>query len=97
MSAFKTLASTDLNAVLVGRNTFFLDGVKTVDFGISKNFSMPWEGHRITLRADLFNAFNHVQYGFPSSVVTNTNFGAITGVANLYLPRNIQVSLRYQY
>jgi outer membrane receptor protein involved in Fe transport len=96
-AAFKTLASTDLNAVLLGRNTFYLDGVKTVDFGIAKNFSMPWEGHKITLRADLFNAFNHVQYGFPSSVVTNTNFGAITSVASLYVPRNIQVSLRYQY
>ncbi|HJS24632.1 MAG TPA: TonB-dependent receptor [Pyrinomonadaceae bacterium] len=96
-SAFKSLVSTDFNAVLVGRNTFFLDGVKTVDFGIAKIFSMPWEGHRITLRADLFNAFNHVQYGFPSAVVTNTNFGAITGVAALYTPRNIQVSLRYQY
>jgi outer membrane receptor protein involved in Fe transport len=96
-SAFKSLLSTDQNAVLVGRNTFFLDGVKTVDFGIAKIFSMPWEGHKITLRADLFNAFNHVQYGFPSSVVTNTNFGAITSVANLYQPRNIQVSLRYQY
>ncbi len=96
-SAFKSLLSTDQNAVLVGRNTFFLDGVKTVDFGIAKIFSMPWEGHKITLRADLFNAFNHVQYGFPSSVVTNTNFGAITSVANLYVPRNIQVSLRYQY
>ena len=96
-AAFKPLLSTDFNATLVGRNTFFLDGVKTVDFGIAKNFSMPWEGHKITLRADLFNAFNHVQYGFPSSIVTNTNFGAITSVANLYVPRNIQVSLRYQY
>lgn len=96
-AAFKTLSSTDMNGVLLGRNTFFLDGVKTVDFGIAKNFSMPWEGHKITLRADLFNAFNHVQYGFPSSVVTNTNFGAITSVANLYVPRSIQVSLRYQY
>jgi hypothetical protein len=58
---------------------------------------MPWEGQKLWLRADLFNAFNHVQYGFPSSVITNTNFGAITGVATLYAPRSIQVSLRYQY
>jgi len=96
-SAFRVLTSADVNTPIVGRNTFFLDGVKTIDFGMMKIFSMPWEGHQITLRADMFNAFNHVQYGFPSSVITNTNFGAITSVATLYAPRNIQVSLRYQY
>ena len=96
-AAFRTLTTADFNTPILGRNTFFLDGVKNVDFGIAKVFPMPWEGHRITLRADMFNAFNHVQYGFPSSVITNTNFGAITSVATLYAPRNIQVSLRYQY
>ena len=96
-SAFRPLTSADFNTPIVGRNTFFLDGAKTVDFGIAKIFSMPWEGHKLTLRADMFNVFNHVQYGFPSASLANTNFGAITSVATLYTPRNIQVSLRYQY
>ena len=96
-TAFRALTSNYFNTPILGRNTFFLDGVKNVDFGITKIFSMPWEGHKLTVRADLFNAFNHVQYGFPSSVTTNTNFGAITSTATLYTPRNIQVSLRYQY
>ena len=96
-SAFRTLTVNDLNAITLGRNTFFLDGVKNVDLGIMKVFQMPWEGHKVTLRADLFNALNHVQYGFPSQLITNTNFGAITSAATLYAPRNIQVSLRYQY
>jgi outer membrane receptor protein involved in Fe transport len=96
-SAFRVLTTADFNTPILGRNTFFLDGIKNVDLNITKIFRMPWEGHQLTLRADMFNAFNHVQYGFPSSVITNTNFGAITGVATQYLPRNIQVSLRYQY
>ncbi|HKG47638.1 MAG TPA: carboxypeptidase regulatory-like domain-containing protein [Pyrinomonadaceae bacterium] len=96
-SAFRPLTSADGNTPIVGRNTFFVDGVKNIDFGITKIFAMPWEEHRLTFRADLFNAFNHVQYGFPSNAITNTNFGAITGVATQYLPRQIQVSLRYQY
>ena len=96
-AAFRTLTVNDLNAITLGRNTFFLDGVKNVDMGIMKIFLMPWEGHKVTLRADLFNAFNHVQYGFPSQSLANTNFGAITSAATLYVPRNIQVSLRYQY
>ena len=59
---------------------------------------MPWEGHKITLRADLFNAFNHVQYGFPVSLdIANVNFAAITGTATQYAPRSVQFSLRYQY
>jgi len=96
-AAFRALTSADTNATLLGRNTFFLDGTRTVDFGIAKIFSMPWEGHKVTLRADMFNAFNHVQYGFPSASIANTNFGAITSSATLYSPRSVQVSLRYQY
>ena len=82
---------------MLGRNTFFGDGIENVDFGIYKNFPMPWEGHRFTLRADLFNAFNHVQYGFPTTDITNVNFGRILGLGTLYSPRTIQFSLRYQY
>lgn len=96
-AAFRTLTILDGNASLVGRNTFFLDGVKNVDLGLAKIFHMPWEGHKITLRADFLNAFNHVQYGVPSALITNTNFGAITTAAVQYAPRAIQVSFRYQY
>jgi hypothetical protein len=98
-SAFRLLTTADFNSPLVGRNTFFLDGVKNVDFGILKVFPMPFEGHKLTLRADLFNAFNHVQYGFPNSVITatTTNFGAITSTATQYSPRSVLVSLRYEF
>ncbi|HWN11321.1 MAG TPA: TonB-dependent receptor [Pyrinomonadaceae bacterium] len=96
-SAFRPLTIADFNTPIVGRNTFFLDGVKNVDFSLMKAFLMPWENHKFTVRADFFNAFNHVQYGFPSVNVTATNFGAITGTAVQYLPRSVQISLRYQY
>jgi hypothetical protein len=99
-SAFRALTITDVgrDLPLVGRNMFFLDGVKNVDFAMAKTFPLPWEGHKFHLRADFFNAFNHVQYGFPVSLdVTSINFGRITGTATQYAPRNVQVSLRYQY
>jgi hypothetical protein len=96
-SAFRQLTTSDQGASTLGRNTFFGDGVKNVDFGFYKNFPMPWEGHQLTLRADLFNAFNHVQYGFPTTDITNANFGRILGLGTLYAPRTIQFSLRYQY
>ena len=96
-AAFRTLTTTDTSGSLVGRNTFFTDGVKNFDFGIMKIFRLPWESHSLIVRADLFNAFNHVQFGFPSNNITAANFGAITGTATQYAPRNIQFSLRYQY
>jgi outer membrane receptor protein involved in Fe transport len=98
-SAFRLLTIADSKTPLLGRNTFFMDGVKNVDFGLTKTFSLPWENHRFTVRADFFNAFNHVQYGFPAVTLaaTTTNLGAITGTAVQYVPRNVQISLRYQY
>ncbi len=100
-SAFRPLNNLDIgrNVPLVGRNTFFLDGVKNVDFAISKNFLLPWESHRFMVRADFFNAFNHVQYGFPASLdITSVNFARFTtGLATQYAPRTIQVSMRYQF
>lgn len=96
-AAFRTLTIADFNTPILGRNTFYLDGTQNIDIGILKTFTMPWEGHKLTVRADLFNAFNHPQYGFPSNSLANTNFGAITSMATLYNPRNILVSLRYVY
>ncbi|MGH9943297.1 MAG: hypothetical protein ACRD9R_13190, partial [Pyrinomonadaceae bacterium] len=99
-SAFRALTTTDIGTTIpiLGRNTFFGDGVKNVDIGIAKNFPLPWESHKLTLRADMFNAFNHVQYGFPVSLdVANANFARITGTATQYAPRSVQFSLRYQF
>jgi hypothetical protein len=96
-TAFRSLTIADFNTPILGRNTFFMDGVKQVDFGLMKSFLMPWENHRLTVRADFFNAFNHVQYGIPVATLTSTNFGAITGAAVQYAARSVQVSLRYQY
>ncbi|HEX9919191.1 MAG TPA: hypothetical protein VGA87_08490, partial [Pyrinomonadaceae bacterium] len=95
--AFRAATIADINSSTVGRNTFFADGVKNVDVGIAKNFLLPWESHKLSLRADLFNAFNHVQYGFPAADLTSANFGRITGTATQYAPRTVQISLRYGF
>lgn len=63
-------SAADFECCIVGRNTFFIDGVKNVDFNLTKRFLMPWEGHSLVLRMDLFNAFNHVQFGFPNTTYT---------------------------
>ncbi len=97
-TAFRSPNSiADFNCCVLGRNTFFLDGVNNVDLAFSKIFKMPWEGHSIYLRADMFNAFNHFQWGFPNTTYTSTTLGLLTTGATQYAPRNIQVSLKYSF
>jgi hypothetical protein len=96
-SAFRAPRVSDFGCCVLGRNTFFGDGVKNVDLGVYRTFRMPWESHRLLFRADLFNAFNHVQYAFPNPDLASSTFGRIISTANLYSPRVVQLSLRYQY
>jgi hypothetical protein len=96
-SAFRAATLADLGNGIIGRNTFYRDGQQIVDIGITKSFNMPFEGHRLMLRADLFNAMNHPWYGTPVTDIAATNFGAITGMHSLYLPRVVQIALRYTF
>lgn len=108
--AFAIPSSVDqFNCCILGRNTFYIDGVKNFDFNFTKRFRMPWEGHSLAFRADLFNAFNHVQFGFPNLTYTvnvndittrpriNPALGQLTTLATSYTPRNIQFSLKYSF
>ncbi len=68
------------------------------DLAVSKSFALPWEGQRITFRAEAFNAFNNVEFGLPNlSLATPTTFGEITGYAYGAAPRVMQMALRYQF
>lgn len=96
-TGFRAPTAADFGCCVLGRNTFYVDGSEVVDFAFTKVFPLWFEGHRMTVRADMFNAFNHVQYGFPNPDFTSATFGAITGTSTSYLPRRIQVSLRYNF
>ncbi len=96
-SAFRFPTPADLECCILGRNTFYTDGVKNFDLGIYKNFDLPFEGQKITLRMELYNAFNHVQFGFPVTDFTSSTFARITGTATQYNPRIIQFALRYTF
>jgi hypothetical protein len=68
------------------------------DIAFSKSFAMPWEGHRVQLRAEAFNAFNNVNFGSPSlSLATPGTFGEITAYASGAAPRVMQFALRYEF
>ncbi|HEV8159197.1 MAG TPA: TonB-dependent receptor [Pyrinomonadaceae bacterium] len=96
--AFRAATVADFGCCILGRNTFYGDAVNNVDLSLYKTFLLPFGenlNHRISVRADFFNAFNKVRYSFPNPDLASVNFGRITGAAVGYSPRNIQISLRY--
>ena len=66
-------------------------GAANFDFSLFKTTTIK-EKWRIQFRAEAFNAFNRVQFGNPTTAITNTAFGRITTQANL--PRDFQLALR---
>lgn len=53
------------------------------------------EKWKFSLQADALNAFNWVRFAMPNLVITNSNFGKITGVANS--PRVVQLVARFNF
>lgn len=67
--------------------------LKTFDFSMRKQFSIN-ERFNIRFQADMFNAFNRVNFRSPSTVVTTAGFGTITTTGP---PRNIQFGLKLNF
>ena len=79
-----------------GRDTIQAPGLQNIDLGIDKYFRWGKEAaKRIQFRAEMFNAFNHVNFGIPNnSIDSGPAFGAITGSA---AAREIQFALRFEF
>lgn len=66
-----------------------------VDMTLEKRFMISEKAGSLGFRAAAFNVFNHTQLLDPStSLDSPTTFGTITSA---YPPRNVQLSLRYQF
>jgi hypothetical protein len=61
---------------------------------VFKNTSIK-ENLRLQIRAEAFNAFNHVQFGIPTTTITSNAFGRITSQQNS--PRDIQFALKLMF
>jgi hypothetical protein len=77
------------------RNTFRSANFWGLDMGLSKRFNLPWEGHRITLRADAFNVTNTNAFNVPNLTKDSTSFGLIS--SSLNSPRELQFALRWDF
>jgi Carboxypeptidase regulatory-like domain/TonB dependent receptor/TonB-dependent Receptor Plug Domain len=93
-TAFRRATPADQLSDLMGRNTYFTDGLESVDAGLYKTFRAPL-GSSVVLRLDVFNVFNHVTWGIPTNDFASVNFGRILGTNPGYNPRTFQLGLRY--
>jgi hypothetical protein len=81
------------------RNMVRGPGVRNFDLSAAKTFGLPFEGHRVQLRAEAFNAFNNVNFSDASADITlslNTpgTFGQISRAEDA---RVMQFALRYEF
>lgn len=80
------------------RNTFRGDGFAGFDTGLSKRWKMPFEGHSLQLRWEVFNVTNLTRFDVQSNrpeVDLSTQFGNYTNL--LTQPRVMQFALRYEF
>jgi hypothetical protein len=75
------------------------------DLSVSKYFKLPWEGHRLGIRAEAFNAFNNVNFltvapngastgSLSISLANPSTFGELGSAADA---RVMQFALRYEF
>ena len=77
------------------RNIFRRTELLNLDTAVLKFFQMWSESHRLQIRWESFNAFNHNSFGLPAVGITGTNFGQITTSASA--PREMQFAIRYEF
>jgi TonB dependent receptor len=77
-----------------GRNTIEQPGINNWDVGLVKNTRVR-ERLNVQFRWEMFNAWNHTQFGPANLSMTNVNFGKIT--STLIGPRRMQFGLRLKF
>jgi hypothetical protein len=75
-----------------GRNTIRGPGTQLVNFSVSKRF--PMNRARLEFRAEVFNLFNHDNFGNPDTNISNGTVGTITTADDA---RSLQLGFRVAF
>ena len=66
------------------------------DFSVIKRFALPWENMGLDFRAEMFNLFNHAQFGLPAADINAPQqFGRVSSTVNN--PRLVQFGLKLTF
>ena len=76
------------------RNSIEQPGINNWDLGVSKN-TYVHERFNVQFRWEMFNAWNHTQFGPANLTMTSANVGKIT--SSLIAPRRMQFGLRLKF
>jgi hypothetical protein len=75
-----------------GRDVIYGPGVDNWDIGFQKFFPLGSDKRRLEYRAEMFNAFNHAQFGLPNgNAGAGANFGRVSSAGS---PRLIQMGMK---
>ena len=68
-----------------------------VTLGLSRIFSMPWEGQSLMIRFEMFNALNEPQFSAPGATYApgSSSFGVITSTSSDN--RDLQLAAKYSF
>lgn len=77
-----------------GRNILTGPGAVNLDASIFKYFALPWDGHRLALRAEFFNLPNRANFGQPVASIDQPTAGTISSAGP---GRQIQLALKYTF
>ncbi len=77
----------------IGQQAFRNPATWGMDMALAKNFRLR-ESMNLQMRADLFNALNHINYGGPSDSINSPTFGEINGASGT---RVIQLNARLSW
>jgi hypothetical protein len=82
------------NVSNLGRNAFRTAGRFNNDASLQKNFKVA-EGKNLMFRWEIYNAFNHPQWAYPTQSAISTSFMKITSTLNS--ARYMQFALRFSF
>jgi hypothetical protein len=80
-----------------GRNSFRGPRFYNNDLSLVKRFGMPWgEKHRVTFRAEMYNAWNNANFGgLGTNVLQPATFGKFSAIVGSQ--RLMQMAMRYDF
>jgi Carboxypeptidase regulatory-like domain/TonB dependent receptor len=100
---FNTTVFSQPAAFTLGNAPRTLDTVNTPgvnDWNISffkNNYFGADNRYNLQFRVEMFNAFNHPQFGAPDANVNDGTFGKISSMGSFYNPRNVQLALKFYF
>ena len=82
-----------------GRNILTGPGLTNASLTLVRDFPISDKLGKLQFRSEVFNIFNHPNFGQPDGVLADKTFGQIltTGTANIADPRIVQFAIKYQF